>query len=377
MDGQATIDLERPRSIPRLLGATVELYIRVPILFLALAAVVVVPYALLILLVTGNGPLTAGSHGLVITAVITLADSFLVTPLISALHVQAVREVGDGGRPRIISTFRRSISTLPVVALATGLSWIGILLGTIALIVPGLMLWARWAVVAQTASLDGGGWTDALRRSADLTDGYRRHAIGLIALLGVISFIPTLALGAAFGHETTTVASFTSYTALQIVLRSFEALATAVLYFDLKSRARAVATAPAEPVATATAVDDRVPGWYIDPSNPRRMRYWAADGKPGWSKRTARTPKTMLREWQHQHAGEAISTATATEAITAHSLDPSVHTDEDRPPGWYVDPDRPWLMRYWHAGEHRTWSKETAKTPEKAQAEWRDLRWRR
>lgn len=62
---------------------------------------------------------------------------------------------------------------------------------------------------------------------------------------------------------------------------------------------------------------------------------------------------------------------------TGHSLDPDVYNDEGRPPGWYVDPDKPWRMRYWRTGEHEGWSKETTKTPEKAQSEWRDLRWRR
>ncbi len=51
-------------------------------------------------------------------------------------------------------------------------------------------------------------------------------------------------------------------------------------------------------------------------------------------------------------------------------------TANDRPTGWYVDPNKPSVMRYWHAGEHPQWSKTTAKTPKNAQAEWRDLRWR-
>jgi hypothetical protein len=28
------------------------------------------------------------------------------------------------------------------------------------------------------------------------------------------------------------------------------------------------------------------------------MRYWAADDNPVWSKRTAKTPKKTLEEWQ-------------------------------------------------------------------------------
>lgn len=373
--GEAAIELERPRSIWQLIGAGVDLYFRVPILFLALAAVVVVPYEFAVLLITGAGPLALGHTGFLVSNAVSVADYFLATPLISALHVHAVREVADGGRPRLIPTFRRSVPALLVVALATGISWIGILLGMLALIVPGLMLWARWAVVAQTAAIDGGGWTDALRRSADLTEEYRWHALGVVFVAGMIAFVPTFALGAAFGHKTTTVASFAAGTGLQIVVRSFEALVAALLYFDLKARVGIRATEPTDPSTPSAAVEDRSPGWYVDPADPARMRYWAADGT-GWSRHTAKTPKTMRREWQERHAEGSAAPATAGGEHAAHSLDPNVYTDEARPPGWYVDPDKPWRMRYWHAGKHQAWSKETAKTPEKAQAEWRDLRWR-
>jgi hypothetical protein len=193
----------------------------------------------------------------------------------------------------------------------------------------------------------------------------------------MIALLPSLALGAAFGHTRTTVASFAAGTAFQILVRSLEALAAALLYFDLKARASVAAAGPTVTTAPAATDESRPPGWYIDPADSRRMRYWAADGGAGWSERTAKTPKPMLREWQERHATEPRVAAMATEEHTAHSLDPDVYSDEGRPAGWYVDPNRPWRMRYWHAGEHQAWSKETTKTPEKAQSEWRDLRWRR
>jgi hypothetical protein len=372
VDGQAAIEIERPRSVWELIGATVNLYFRVPILFLVLAAVIVVPYDLLVLLVTGAGPLALGHTGFVTSNLVTLADFFLATPLISALHVHAVREVGDGGRPRLVPTFRQSLPTLPVVALATGVSWVGITIGSFALVVPGILLLARWAVVAQTAAMDGGGWTDALRRSADLTEGERWHAFGLVFFTGLIGLVPGLAVGAAFGHHATTVGSFAAGTALQIVVRSFEALAAALLYFDLKGRLGVVG-APAAAAAAGGTDGDRPAGWYIDPSRPTRMRHWAADGKGEWSKHTAKTPRPMLREWEEQQR----AAPEATSEHTGHSVDPGAYTDEDRPPGWYVDPDRPWRMRYWRTGEHQGWSKETTKTPSQVHANWRDLRWRR
>jgi hypothetical protein len=316
MEGESINEFERPRSIWQLIGDTFALYRRVPILFLVLAAVAVVPYELIVLLATGAGPFAQGRTGFFTSNLLTVADSFLILPLISALHVRAVREIGEGSRPGLVPTFRGSLRTLPVVAIATGISSVLILVGFFALFIPGALLTARWAVVAQTAALDGGGWKDPLRRSTDLTRAYRWHSFGLVFVASLIAFVPSLGLGAIFGHANTTTASFLVGTALQVVLRSFAALATALLYFDLKARHRgralgsgapqsdpnvpvsAVSTGTGDPLTPDGYTDGNRPrGWYIDPDQPSRMRYWAANDDLVWSQRTAKTPKRTFEEW--------------------------------------------------------------------------------
>jgi hypothetical protein len=321
VDGQSKLVLDHPRSVWKLLATTFELYRRVPVFFLVLAAIIVVPYEVIVLAVTGNGPFAQGHMAFVPRQLLLAIDSFLVTPLISALHVRAVREVGDGGQPRLLPTLRRSLPTLPVVVVAAGVSSVAITIGTFALAVPGLILWAIWAVVAQTAALERGSWIEALRRSADLTRGHRWHALGLVFVAALIAGVPWLPLVFAFGHTTTTGASFLAGTALQVLLRSFEALITALLYFDLKARPRGgahhigvpewdpnvpVSEAPSgtgDPLTPDAYTDaDRPRGWYIDLESPRRMRYWAAGDKPAWSQRTAKMPKQTLVEWEELNA---------------------------------------------------------------------------
>jgi hypothetical protein len=228
-----------------------------------------------------------------------------------------VREIGDGSRPRLLPTFHGSLRTLPVVAIATGISSVAILVGFFALFIPGALLTARWAVVAQTAALDGGGWKDSLQRSADLTRDYRWHSFGLVFGAAVIAFVPSFGLGAIFGQTDTTAASFVVGTVLQVLFRSFVALTTALLYFDLKARHRQRAQSSGahewDPNVAASAASagtgdpltpdgysdaNRPRGWYVDPDQPSRMRYWAADDNPAWSQRTTKTPKQTFEEWQ-------------------------------------------------------------------------------
>ncbi len=308
MDGGAIFELDRSRSIQELVMAAFSLYWRVPVLFLALAAIVVVPYEVILLAITDKGPLALGQMAFIPRQLIVVIDSFLVTPLISALHVHAVREVGEGGRPSVRSTIRQSLPRLPVVAIAAGVSSVAITIGFL-VVVPGFFLAALWAVVAQAAALERGSWIDALRRSIDLTRGYRWHALGLIVVAGLIAGVPWFTAWLAFRHTTTTGASFVLGTAAQVLLRSFEALITALLYFDLTARSREPARVstvgpkpprvPGDPLTPDGYTDENRPrGWYVDLEDPTRMRYWLADGAGVWSKRTAKTPKATLAEWR-------------------------------------------------------------------------------
>jgi hypothetical protein len=233
--------------------------------------------------------------------------------------VHAVRELGDGSRPTFTGTLRRSLPRLPVVAVAAGISGILISLGSLAFVIPGLLLTLIWPVVAQAAALEAGGPIDALRRSFDLTRGYRWHGFGLIFCAGLIAVVPWAIPFFIFGRTTTTAGSFVAGTAIQAVVRSFEALATGLLYFDLLARERvgpssppqflqATTTAASDPVRptghsadpASWSDDDRPAGWYINPAQPKRMVYWATDG-PGtgvWSGHSAKTPKQMRAEWE-------------------------------------------------------------------------------
>jgi hypothetical protein len=319
--GRGEIRLDEPRSIGEMLSAAFALYRRLPILFLAFAAIVVVPYELIVLAITGAGPFAQGHLGFFAARGLGVADSFLVTPLISALHVFAVREVSDGGRPTFSGTFRQILPRLPVVAAAAGISGVLISLGSL-VIIPGFLLLLIWPVVAQAAALEEGGPIHALRRSFDLTRGHRWHGFGLIFWAGAIAGVPWFVLFTIFGHTGTSPGSFVAGTVFQVVLRSFEALATGLLYFDLVTRERVGAPTPPEfrrpaPATTSTSStpvrpsghpadamswsdDDRPPGWYVDPAAPKRMRYWATNGPATgvWTGHSTKTPKRTRVEWE-------------------------------------------------------------------------------
>jgi hypothetical protein len=242
-------------------------------------------------------------------------ESFLINPVVSALLVHAVDDAREGRDPTIGSVARRGLITLPVVVAAAIISSLGIAAGFFLLIVPGVILSLRWAVVAQSAALDHESWIDALRRSAQLTDKNYLHIFGVLLLVGVIGGGASYLVGLGFDSETTTAASFIVGTIVAVFVRSFTALASALLYFDLKARlkqAPAARQAEREPHTSSGHVvppaghpldpaswsdEERPAGWYIDPDEPNWMRYWPAGYQPQWSTRRTRTPNKTFEEW--------------------------------------------------------------------------------
>ena len=228
------MDLDLQRSVRGVLAATLRLYRRYPLLFAILALAVMAPYELAVLAITGYGPLRHSHESVGTTWLLLLLRTSLITPLISALHVHAVVAIGEGRRPRLRAVAIRGLQVLPVVAAAEVMTSIGIFLGFVALIVPGVLLAIRWAVVAQAAALENEGWLAALGSSHRLTATHRKHVFGLLFVAGV------LAIGVLFGVRAIPLGSTSGAASVAVgiladtVIASFAALTFALLYFGLR-----------------------------------------------------------------------------------------------------------------------------------------------
>jgi hypothetical protein len=234
-DTNTAVDLRRPRSVVEIIGDALACYGRYPLVFGVLALAVVAPYSLLVLAVTGASPFGAQhvSAGTVLT--LLLLDVLLMTPLISALLVHALVEIGEGRRPRPLEVARRGVKVLPVVAAAEVVAGIGIALGLLVFVIPGVILAIRWAVVAQSAATENVDWLGALRRSGELTAGNYLHVLGVIFAVSLIEFGIQQAGGALAGTGAN-AGQFLLGILVVTITRSFAALTTAFLFFDLLAR---------------------------------------------------------------------------------------------------------------------------------------------
>lgn len=243
MEVPSANDIECERTVGEILREALGIYWRYPLLFAVLAAAVIVPYDLARLAVTGVTPLgsSGGSKNAGVLSLFELIDYSLIGPLISALHVHAVAEIGEGREPRLGAVALKGLRVLPVVAAAEIIATILIGVGMLALIVPGIILALRFAVVAQSAAVDHEGWLPALRRSRQLTAGNYWHIAGLfLAVVAVTAVIVFPVRGLASGPGTS-VGWVLIGLVVETAVASFAALTLAILYFDLRAREAAPA----------------------------------------------------------------------------------------------------------------------------------------
>jgi hypothetical protein len=199
-----------------------------------LALGVVAPYELIVLAVTGRSPF-AVQHNVSVMIVLSLIELVVVGPLISALYMSAVQNIGHNHRPRFGQVALRGLTVLPTVAAAQIIATLGIAAGLLAFIIPGVFLLIRWAVVAQVAAVDNDNWISALKRSGELTAGNYLHVLGVILVAAAIAAL-IANLGLAAAGNRTTAAAIALGIAVETIARSFLALTLSVLFFDLLAR---------------------------------------------------------------------------------------------------------------------------------------------
>jgi hypothetical protein len=107
-----------------------------------------------------------------------------------------------------------------------------ILIGTIALILPGLVLWAVLFVVVPTAVLEGTGAIGSMQRSASLTAGNRWPVLAIVLLLFLVNLAAMLLVAATLGAGGP--GYFTAQVALTTLSGSFGAVTSTVAYHDLR-----------------------------------------------------------------------------------------------------------------------------------------------
>jgi hypothetical protein len=202
--------------------------------------------------------------GLIIGSIISLIGVFWVQGAL----VRAVEDVRDG-RPDLTlgETFERVRPQLGAIVVAGLLAGLGIAVGLVLLIVPGLVLLTWWVLIIPVIVLEQTSAGEAFSRSRELVRGYGWSVFGVIVLTLLVVIAFSIVLSLLLLPVSDWLESFVSDVVSGTLVTPFIALTWTILYFRLKA-AKEAAPAPAAPAAAAAPAAPDAPAPPTPPDAP-------------------------------------------------------------------------------------------------------------
>jgi hypothetical protein len=202
-------------------------------------APVLMPAAAVVFVFTGiiSGLLiTASAAGTFVALIISLVAGTLFTGMV----VELVADVQDGRRDASAGQLLRAVTPvfgqLVLVGVVAG---IGIVIGFVLVIVPGLYLITVWFVVAPVVVLENPGVFPALQRSRELVRGNGWQVFGVILVLYILVGVAAFILD-GLAESASSGVGIVVRVIIGVLTAPLLALASSVLYFELRGPAGSV-----------------------------------------------------------------------------------------------------------------------------------------
>jgi hypothetical protein len=206
------------------------------------------PIAFVIYLVTAVIVALLGLAGIAGVAVGSVVELFAVFLLQAALVV-AVQDIRDG---RVDLDFGATISAalryLLPVAVASILASIGIAIGFVLIIVPGLILLTFWSLIVPAIVIGQSGAMESFGRSYRTVRGYAWNVFGIYVLVFLIIIAVHIVISLILLFLPLLARSFISSVVANTLIAPYLALVVTLIYYRLTAaHAADPGTAPPEP----------------------------------------------------------------------------------------------------------------------------------
>lgn len=194
----------------------------------------------------GGDSFLAGLFWSLISAVVGVVGYFWVQGAL----VEVVRDVRDGRADRTVGELYQAVSPrLPALIVGGILAGIGIAIGLVLLIVPGLFLLTIWSMLVAVIVIEGKSAGEAFGRSREIVRGHGWDVFGLIivtfVLVAIASWVITLLFAPLPDFFDTWLGSLVAHS----LTVPFAAAAITTAYFKLTAPEPAAAPAAPSPAA--------------------------------------------------------------------------------------------------------------------------------
>jgi hypothetical protein len=221
-------------TIGAVLDEAWTLYTRFFLRFFALALVVFAAVNLLYALVVEAVSSDDGGTAIWL-ALVGLATAVVGTTWLQGALVYAVQDARDGTFDATIGqVFARVSPSLVPLLVAGFLAGLGVAIGLVLLIVPGLFLMTVWAVIAPVIVLEKQPPFGAFGRSRELVRGHGWTVFGIVVITALLTGVASGILQAVFSFLPRFLEILVGGTVAQAIVAPFSAIALAVTYFRLR-----------------------------------------------------------------------------------------------------------------------------------------------
>jgi hypothetical protein len=175
------------------------------------------------------------------TELVSVALALIGSLLVQGALVAVVRDVHEGREPASVSVYyertRSHLGTLLACAILAG---IGVALGFVFLIVPGLILLARWTLIVPLVMVEGRSVGEAFSRSNELVRGRTPEVLAIVVIAALVTTILGTAATAAFDFLPKFWSVWIGGTIGGAIAAPYEAHALTVLYYRLTEPGRPI-----------------------------------------------------------------------------------------------------------------------------------------
>jgi hypothetical protein len=235
-------------TVGGILGEAWGLYTKFFMRFFLVALIVFLVVNLLNALL---GSLVGNGSGLVIfVALLTIVVSLVGTFWLQGALVYAVDDVRDGRIDSSIGDlFERVRPYLGTLIGAGILAGLGIALGLVLLIVPGLILLTWWCLIAPVIVLEGKKVGESFSRSRELVRGHGWTVFGVVIISVLLTAIASGIIRAIFSFLGHFLSIWIGGSIASAIVEPFLAIALTLMYFHLRESPATAAPAAPEPPA--------------------------------------------------------------------------------------------------------------------------------
>ena len=203
-----------------------SIYVEEAAVLMPAAAAVFVVAGIVAALLAASGSLL----GLLVAEILVIVAGMLFTGMV----VELVADVQDGRRDSSPGQLLRAVTPVLGQLILVGLvASIAIVIGLFAIVVPGLILITIWSVFVPVIVLERAPGLSALGRSRELVRGNGWQVFGVLFVLFVLVGLLSVVIEGAAASAGTGV-GIVVRVVVGVLTAPFGALASAVLYFDLR-----------------------------------------------------------------------------------------------------------------------------------------------